>query len=153
MTHRNPPPFEVREMHILDYSSVARLWQETDEMLLREADSQENIQRYLDRNPGLSFVAVKPNCHTLIAAVLAGTDGRRGYVQHLAVDPRFRRQGIGESLLEKVTEALSKQGIDKTHLFVANDNAAAQQFYQRLGWQPRPEVSMYSLNTSQNPDV
>ncbi|EED26835.1 acetyltransferase [Vibrio sp. 16] len=48
----------IREMDISDYSQVIELWSETEAMLLRDADSRENIGKYLERNPNLSFVAV-----------------------------------------------------------------------------------------------
>ncbi len=79
----------IREMHISDYSQVIGLWSTTEAMLLRDADSKENIGKYLKRNPNLSFVALDGD--KIIGAILVGTDGRRGYVQHLAVDSTFSR--------------------------------------------------------------
>ncbi|MFS1430561.1 GNAT family N-acetyltransferase, partial [Vibrio splendidus] len=73
----------IREMAISDYDSVIALWCQTEGMSIRDADSKESIASYLDRNPGLSFVAESNN--EIIGAVLVGTDGRRGYLQHLAV--------------------------------------------------------------------
>ncbi|EOW9232474.1 GNAT family N-acetyltransferase, partial [Vibrio cholerae] len=108
-------------------------------------------QAYLKRNQGLSFVAVSDSL--VIGAVLVGTDGRRGYVQHLAVSSDFRGQGIGKSLIQKATDALSKIGISKTHLFVLIENVAAQDFYTKLDWYPRDEIRMFSYNSSSNPEV
>ena len=48
----------IREMDISDYSQVIGLWSTTEAMLLRDADSRENIGKYLKRNPNLSFVAL-----------------------------------------------------------------------------------------------
>ena len=47
----------IREMAISDYDSVIALWCQTEGMSIRDADSKESIGNYLDRNPGLSFVA------------------------------------------------------------------------------------------------
>ncbi|ELJ8856572.1 GNAT family N-acetyltransferase, partial [Vibrio parahaemolyticus] len=80
-------------MDISDYSQVIDLWSTTEAMLLRDADSKENIGKYLKRNPNLSFVALDGD--NIIGAILVGTDGRRGYVQHLAVDSTFRGKGVG----------------------------------------------------------
>ena len=141
----------IREMDISDYSQVIRLWSNTEAMLLRDADSKENIDKYLKRNPGLSFVAL--NSDKIIGAILVGTDGRRGYVQHLAVDSMYRGKGIGARLISSAVEALSKAGIDKTHLFVANENIHAQSFYEKLGWFRRNEVRMFSFNSSDRNNV
>ena len=68
----------IREMAISDYDSVIALWCQTEGMSIRDADSKESIASYLERNPGLSFVAESNN--EIIGAVLVGTDGRRGYL-------------------------------------------------------------------------
>ncbi len=115
-------------MDISDYPQVIELWSETESMLLRDADSRENIGKYLERNPNLSFVALDGD--KVVGAILVGTDGRRGYVQHLAVYSNCRGQGIGAKLISSAVEALSKVGIAKTHLFVANENINAQSFYE-----------------------
>ncbi len=141
----------IREMDISDYQSVMLLWAETENLSLRDADSRENIQAYLERNKGLSFVAISGT--TLVGSVLVGTDGRRGYLQHLAVSEVCRGQGIGKKLIHEATEALAAIGISKTHLFVLNENQTAQSFYEKLGWFPRDEVRMFSFNSSDNLNV
>ncbi len=141
----------IREMDISDYPQVIELWSETEAMLLRDADSRENIGKYLERNPNLSFVALDGD--NVVGAILVGTDGRRGYVQHLAVNSSCRGQGIGAALISSAVDALSEIGIDKTHLFVANENINAQAFYEKLGWFPRDEVRMFSFNTSSSGNI
>ncbi|MBF4328678.1 GNAT family N-acetyltransferase, partial [Vibrio anguillarum] len=63
-------------MDISDYDSVIDLWCQTESLSLRDADSKQSIESYLNRNSGLSFVALSGN--NIIGAVLVGTDGRRG---------------------------------------------------------------------------
>jgi ribosomal protein S18 acetylase RimI-like enzyme len=133
-------------MEISDYQQVMNLWSETEGMRLREADSEENIGKYLERNPNLSFVALQGE--QIVGAILVGTDGRRGYIQHLAVSKACRGQGIGAKLISNAVDALSSIGIAKTHLFVINDNLNAQAFYENIGWYPRDEVRMFSFNAS-----
>ncbi|WP_044623254.1 GNAT family N-acetyltransferase [Photobacterium gaetbulicola] len=141
----------IREMDISDYRGVLNLWTQSEGMTLRDADSEENITAYLKRNQGLSFVASDND--KIVGAVLVGTDGRRGYLQHLTVSPSHQSQGIGRQLVESVVSALSRIGISKTHLFVHSCNVNAQQFYLNMGWFPRDEVRMFSFNSSKNLDV
>ena len=146
----------LREMQLKDYEEVITLWQQTESMSLRDCDSKESIGYYLERNAGLSFVALdQGNTHQtkLIGAVLVGTDGRRGYLQHLAVSQAYRGQKIGYQLVEKSIGALAEIGIPKTHLFVHQDNLKAQAFYEKLGWFARDEIRMYSFNASSNENV
>ncbi|MCC4238461.1 GNAT family N-acetyltransferase [Vibrio anguillarum] len=141
----------IREMDISDYDSVIDLWCQTESLSLRDADFKQSIESYLNRNSGLSFVALSGN--KIIGAVLVGTDGRRGYLQHLAVSSEFRGQKIGKALVEKSVDALTSIGVSKTHLFVYSNNVNAQNFYEKLGWLPRDEIRMYSFNNSSNPNV
>ncbi|OOQ67331.1 GNAT family N-acetyltransferase [Vibrio parahaemolyticus] len=138
-------------MDIADYDDVIKLWGQTEGMSLRDADSKESINNYLIRNPNLSFVAVSAN--EIVGAVLVGTDGRRGYLQHLAVSSNFRGKNLGRELVSQAISALANVGVPKTHLFVYNENVNAQQFYEKLGWFPRDEVRMYSYNSSSNNNV
>ncbi|MGL1097934.1 GNAT family N-acetyltransferase [Vibrio vulnificus] len=142
---------KIREMDIADYDEVIKLWGQTEGMSLRDADSKESINNYLIRNPNLSFVAVSAN--EIVGAVLVGTDGRRGYLQHLAVSSNFRGKNLGRELVSQAISALANVGVPKTHLFVYNENVNAQQFYEKLGWFPRDEVRMYSYNSSSNNNV
>ncbi len=141
----------VREMEISDYQDVIELWSESEGMTLREADSKVNIEAYLKRNNGLSFVAID-NCQ-IIGAVLVGTDGRRGYLQHLSVSVNHQSKGVGRLLVDNAVAALGRIGILKTHLFVHNDNENALRFYSKMGWFPRDEVRMLSYNSSSNSEV
>lgn len=143
--------FEIREMLISDYEAVIGLWNDTESLSLRDADSKQGIDTYLNRNKGLSFVALCDK--QIIGAVLVGTDGRRGYLQHLAVSADHRGKGIGKKLIAKSISALSLIGIAKTHLFVLNENHQAQAFYKKCGWFPREEIKMYSFNSSANKNV
>lgn len=141
----------IREMHIEDYGAVIALWGVTEGMSIRDADSKESIGRYLLRNPGLSFVVETE--HKIVGAVLVGTDGRRGYLQHLAVLPECRGQNLGRALVDQAINALAREGIAKTHLFVYGDNHNAQHFYEKMGWVGRDELRVYSFNSSDNTNV
>jgi putative acetyltransferase len=109
---------------------------------LSGADSRDCIETYLQRNPGMSFVACSQD--KIIGAILAGHDGRRGYIHHLAVHPRYRRLGIGRILVQHSLDALAKAGIQKCHLFLLNDNTGGLRFWQSAGWTFRKELNLVS---------
>lgn len=105
-------------------------------------DSKEGIDAYLRRNPGCSYLALDSD--TIVGAVLAGHDGRRGLINHLAVNPAYRRCGIGTQLLRLAEAELQKQGIHKNALFVLKENQSGIEFYQRIGWQEETIVRVFS---------
>ena len=140
-----------RRMRIDDYDAVIALWRRCDGVSLRDADSRAGIARYLERNPGLSFVAVRGA--TLVGTIMAGHDGKRGYIQHLAVDADLRQQGIGGALVERSIAALGELGLLKTHVHVLQRNAGGRTFWANRGWIQREEIVMYSFIDGDNPDV
>src|SRR5579871_722647 len=103
------PVFVVFEMH--HYPAALALWERTEGVGLSDADSQPAIERYLARNPGLSFVAMVEG--QLVGTILVGHDGRRGFIHRLAVASEHRRQGIAQSLVRLGLSALADAGIQK----------------------------------------
>src|SRR3954468_3971626 len=138
-------------MSITDYDEVRALLQTTPGVTWRTADARPAVERYLARNPGLSFVARRET--NLIGCVMSGHDGRRVYLQHLAVDPSYRKVGVGRRLVENCLAALKKVDIEKVHLDVLIENQAAQQFWQHLGWVQRVDLQRYSWTNSNDPNA
>jgi len=134
--------YSFREMTISDYDRILVLWQKTSGLGLSEADSREGILTFLERNPGLCFVCEEGE--GLIGTILCGHDGRRGYIYHLAVDEAYRKLGIGRQLTQQSLDALHLQEISKCHLFVYRENKEAELFYDRLGWQKRTALNIFS---------
>jgi ribosomal protein S18 acetylase RimI-like enzyme len=137
---------EIREFAATDYDLVRALWLAAPGVVLRDADAREPLTAYLARNPGLSFVAF--DRELLVGAVLCGTDGRRGYLQHLAVAATHQRRGIGRRLAQRCVAALADRGIDKCHLMVRADNSDAAAFWARLGWMDRSDIRLMSHTSS-----
>ena len=132
----------IHEMDITDYDQIYQLWESSENIGLSKADSRYGITRFLERNPGMSYVAWKED--VLVGTVLCGHDGRRGYIHHLMVHPDHRRQGIGQSLASRCMFALTRIGIQKCHLFVFEDNIGGIKFWENLGWTKRVELTMMS---------
>ncbi len=132
----------LREMTIDNYDAVYAVWQNSEGIGLSDADSKEGIKRFLERNPGLSYIALDGD--HVVGAALCGHDGRRGYIHHLAVVHTHRRQGIGRSLVSRCMFSLMQIGISKCHLFVFDQNQGAIDFWNRVGWTQRVELMMMS---------
>lgn len=124
------------------YDDVLALWQACEGVGLSSADERDNIQFYLERNPGMSFVAW--DGEQVIGAVLCGHDGRRGYLHHMAVHPAYRRQKIGGQLVDRCLEALQAIGLQKCHLFIFTENEPGVAFWQAIGWEYRTDVAIMS---------
>jgi ribosomal protein S18 acetylase RimI-like enzyme len=138
-----PAGIEIRPMTLLDIHAAIAIWKDSPGIVLRDDDSQAGIERYLTRNPKLSFVAAQSL--EIIGAVLCGHDGRRGYLQHVAVLPKFQNRGIGSALVDQVLLGLEQQGIQKAHVDVLTANTAGHLFWANYGWTKRTDIARYSL--------
>ena len=111
----------IRLMTINDYPAVYDLWISCKGMGLNDADDSESgISRFLKRNPTTCFVSETDS--KLIGAIMAGSDGRRGYIYHTAVHPSYRKQGVGSALVKTVLESLKRGGVSKGALVVFEKN-------------------------------
>lgn len=130
---------DIRNMLIEDYEAVYTLWVSCKGMGLNNLDdSADGIACFLRRNPDTCFVAEEHG--QIVGVILAGNDGRRGYIYHTAVHPQFRRQGIAAQLVETALQALQRMGINKASLVVFADNEAGNRFWQKIGFSPRQDL-------------
>jgi ribosomal protein S18 acetylase RimI-like enzyme len=125
------------------YDDVIALMRRTPGISIRDADSKTATERYLARNPGLSFLGVDND--QVIGCAMCGHDGRRGYLQHVVVDAAYRGRGLAGALVARCLAELEKLGIDKTHIDVFIDNELANAYWTRRGWQRRDDIYRYSL--------
>lgn len=102
-------------------------------------DSRDGIAKYLARNPTTCFVDERDG--RITGVIIAGHDGRRGYIYHTAVSPDHRHQGIGTALVEAALHALTDEGIAKVALVVFARNADGNAFWQRLRFTSRDDLT------------
>ena len=128
---------DIVPMTVDDHADFAAMMQRTPGVVLRTADGYAPTQRYLERNPGLSFVARPAAGAGIVGCAMAGHDGRRGYLQHVMVDPDYRHLGLARTLVDRCLAALLEAGIEKVHLDTLADNHEAHRFWAHLGWEDR----------------
>jgi len=102
-------------------------------------DSREGIEKFLIRNPSTNFVAEEEG--RIVGIVLAGNDGRRGYVYHMAVAEDQRGKKIGSRLLTLALDALKAEGIAKVALLVFKRNEVGNAFWENMGFKVREDVA------------
>jgi ribosomal protein S18 acetylase RimI-like enzyme len=133
----------IREMTAGDLDRVITLLRQTGGVTVRDVDSKEALDRYLNRNPGFSFIA--EDVSELAGFVMSGHDGRRGYLHHLILAPAHRNKGLATRLVNACLDKLEAEGIRKSHIDVFATNGAAMEFWQKIGWQRRTDIVRYSF--------
>ncbi len=130
-------------MSMEDFAQAMDLWTRTPGMGLNAVDdSREGIERFLRRNPGMSFVAM--DGARLVGTALCGHDGRRGTLYHVCVHEGYRGRGLGKRLTNSALDALRAEGIRKAGLVCMAANEAGNAFWRAQGWPRRTDLHYYN---------
>jgi len=129
---------DIRAFQDQDEAEVIRLWDRCG--LLRPwNDPRKDIARKLRVQKELFLVGIVDGA--IMASVMAGYDGHRGWINYLAVDPQHRRQGLARTLMSEVERMLREMGCAKINLQIRRDNPEAISFYERIGFTEDAVVS------------
>jgi len=138
----------IRTMTIEDYDAVYALWSSLPGIGLHtHEDSRDGMGYYLRRNPDSCFVAEEGG--TVIGAVLCGNDGRRGYINHLAVAQEYQGQGVAKALLNACLAVMRREGIVKCSLMVFKDNDKGNAFWDAVGSKRHDDILYRKLGTGE----
>lgn len=129
----------VRTYVPADAPALIALWRATD-LVVPWNDPAEDLAIKHAFQPDLLFVGEESGA--LIATVMAGYDGHRGWINYLAVTPTRRREGLGRRMMEVAEQALRDLGCPKINLQVRAENRDVIQFYERIGFRVEETVSL-----------
>ena len=114
-----------------DIASVVALWQRCG--LTRPWNDPTGDIAFARRGPN-SAVLVGRHGGTLVATVMVGHDGHRGWFYYLGVDPALQGKGFGRAMTQAAEAWLIARGIAKAQLMVRADNDRVRAFYEALGY-------------------
>ena len=131
--------FMIRQFIQSDLDDVIHLWEICG--LTRPWNNPElDIFRKLVQQDDLFLVAIKDE--QLIAVLMGGYDGHRGWMNYLAVHPQHQHLGIATALVQQLEKRLVARGCPKLQLLVRQDNLDVQTFYEELGYEEVDVVCM-----------
>ncbi|MHA1685983.1 MAG: GNAT family N-acetyltransferase [Candidatus Heimdallarchaeaceae archaeon] len=134
---------EIEQLKIEQYHEVYELWKKA-RIGLGWSDSEDGIRKMIERNPDLCLIGKENG--KIVAVVLGGWDGRRGYVHHLAVDSACQGRGYGTQMMKELMKRFLEMRAHKVHLFVEKYNAGVVDFYKKQGWFVRDDLIMMSFD-------
>ena len=138
----------IRAMQIEDYEQVYALWLTISGFAIRSVDdSKEGVERFLQRNLGISVVAEEDG--KIVGAILCGHDGRRGCLYHVCVDEAYRRHGIGKDMVVYAMKALQDEKINKVSLIAFTQNDIGNAFWNTIGWTERLDLNYYDFTLNE----
>ena len=130
----------IRPFRSADEAGVIALWRACD--LVRPwNDPRKDITRKLCVNPEW-FLVAEGTDGRVVATVMVGYEGHRGWINYLAVEPAMQRGGVGRTVMDEAEKILRAAGCAKINLQVRSTNAGVIAFYERLGFVNDEVVSL-----------
>lgn len=139
---------QIRPFQPTDRAAVIELWQRC-QLTVPWNDPDKDIDRKL--RVGAELFLVGETGDGVIASVMGGYDGHRGWINYLAVDPVHQRQGLARQLMAAVEQRLTDLGCPKINLQVRDTNTAVLAFYEALGYRVDATVSLGKRLESDSP--
>jgi ribosomal protein S18 acetylase RimI-like enzyme len=130
---------EIRPYTAADEDAVVQLWIDCG-LVVPWNNPRRDIARKLRAQPELFFVGVLEG--ELVATVMAGYEGHRGWINYLAVHPDHRRRGLGRQIMAEAEARLRAVGCPKINLQVRTSNTHVIAFYESLGFTVDDVVSL-----------
>ena len=122
---------KIREFDVRDQDALVNLWKEC-KLTVPWNDPHKDIQRKLKVDPDLLLVGELSG--SIIASVMGGYDGHRGWINYLAVATQHRRKGYARAIMEHVEMCLKRKGCPKINLQVRESNTDIIAFYEAIGY-------------------
>ena len=130
---------QIRVYRESDQDAVVALWRESG--LVRPwNDPVKDIHRKLRVQRDLFLVGTVDG--RLVATVMAGYEGHRGWINYLAVAKECRKRGFGRRLMDEAEARLRALGCPKINLQIRSSNAEVVAFYRSLGFSVDDALSM-----------
>jgi ribosomal protein S18 acetylase RimI-like enzyme len=129
----------IRPYRASDEPAVVALW-EKGGLVRPQNDPRKDIRRKIAVAPDLFLVGELEG--RVVACVMAGYEGHRGWLNYLAVDPDLRRRGLGREMVTEAERRLRDAGCPKVNLQVRSSNAGVVEFYRRIGYAVDDVVSL-----------
>ena len=132
------------EMETVHFSLLTDFWENTDGIKLTIGDTESELDKYLKRNKGMSFICLEEN--EIAGTILCGHDGRRGFIYHLAVHKDYRKKNIAAALIELSLDRLRAADIKRCMIMADEINESGKSFWLKMNWRKRDDLKMFSID-------
>ena len=149
MTRSGPEPrFFVRALSEKDLDQVPRVWMEAGLPYRPNGrDAPEGLRAQLRRDPDLFLGAF--DGPKMVGVAIATDDGRKGWINRLAVLPSHRRLGVGEAIVKACEDALRRRGRGVFSILIEGENEASETLFLQAGYRSEHDIKYYAKRDSE----
>jgi N-acetylglutamate synthase len=132
-----------REMKLADYDDLIKLWIDAGlPYRPKGRDCREKMFKELENSNEAFLLAFQKE--KLLGSILASHDGRKGWINRLAVHPDFRKLGLAKTLIEKAENFLHKQGIEIIGCLIEDWNEQSMQLFAEVGYKRFDDIIYFT---------
>ncbi len=143
------PIFTVRPIHAEELEEMTRVWIESGlPYRPKGRDAPERLEEQLRRDPDLFIGAFDGG--RMIGVAIATDDGRKGWINRLAVLPDHRRKGVGRALVDACEDALRRRGRGVFSILIEGRNEASEQLFVTSGYRDESYIRYYAKRDSED---
>ncbi len=132
-------PLHIRPFRNKDLGPVKTLW-ETCDLIVSHNDPATDIA-FCKASPG-SELFIGETAGQVVATIMTGHDGHRGWISYLAMDPAHGGKGLGRQMVRHAEGWLKARGVPKVNLMIREHNKAVRKFYEAIGYACEPRLVM-----------
>ncbi|MFX0123627.1 MAG: GNAT family N-acetyltransferase [Candidatus Hodarchaeota archaeon] len=134
----------IKELGVEDYPKIQTLWKVAGLSWRPEGrDHPDRIIKQIERK-NIFFLGEVKN-EELLGVIMVSHDGRKGWINRLAVHPEHRHKGIAKELLEVAeVQLLQTEGIEVCSALIFDDNKPSLSLFEKVGYEPWVNVLYYS---------
>ncbi len=124
---------DIELFRIEEYDDLISLWDRSGLPYDKDdRDSKDKIEGQVFDDHVIILV-MKDN-GKMIGAIIGSSDGRKGWINRLVIDPEYRGRKLGERLLEKTEEMLVEMGVDYFSALIEDENSPSMALFNRCGY-------------------
>jgi len=140
---------EIRRLSVDDYEEIAKLWSKAKlPFKPKGRDSREAIAAEMKTNPDFFLGAYEAN--KLVGVVILSSDGRKGWLNRLAVDPALRRRGIAKALISESEKVLRKHGLKMFCVLIDEGNKTSMNLFKKCGYEEHRDIVYFRKRESED---
>jgi ribosomal protein S18 acetylase RimI-like enzyme len=138
---------ELRPLEIGDYQKMIECWRGSElQIRTKGRDSRESIEKQMQKD-GLQFTGAFDG-EKLVGIAIASYDGRRGWINRLAILPQYRRRGLASALISKAENFLKSKGAKVIAALISSANTQSRRLFEKNGYQNMEDILYYSKRES-----
>lgn len=138
---------KIREITPQDYDAMISVWEKSElPFKPRGRDSRENIEKQMNDDHVLFLGAFEEK--GLVGVVIVNHEGRKGWINRLAVLPSLQREGIASQLVKRGERWLEEEGIKIWAVLIEDYNDISKKLFRKLGYTFHDDIYYYSKRES-----